>query len=298
MSEVVKHPKKQMYRMRAHSNPLNDAHFPVPLSPDHVDWAAHYPELHMAAAAAGVPPPQVEFADVGCGFGGLTIRLAEAYPDKLIMAMELRDKVTEYVKERILALRKEQPGKYQNCSVVRTNAMKFITNFFRKGQLTKLFFLFADPHFKAANHRRRIIQRTLLAEYAYLLRPGGLLYTITDVEDLGDWQRDRLEAHPLFERVSDEELESDPAAQLLLEGTEEGQKVARNGGKTWRHVYRRIPGPADQAAAAAAAAAAGEEQPAAAGKEQPAAAGKEQPAAAGEEQPAAAAAAGAGGDGA
>ena len=27
-----------------------------------------------------------------------------------------------------------------------------------------------DPHFKAANHRRRIIQRTLLAEYAYLLQ--------------------------------------------------------------------------------------------------------------------------------
>ena len=24
--------------------------------------------------------------------------------------------------------------------------------------------------------------------YAYLLRPGGLLYTITDVEDLGNWQ--------------------------------------------------------------------------------------------------------------
>jgi hypothetical protein len=45
-----------------------------------------------------------------------------------------------------------------------------------------------DPHFKAANHRRRIIQRTLLTEYAYLLRPGGLLYTITDVEDLGNWQ--------------------------------------------------------------------------------------------------------------
>ncbi len=45
-----------------------------------------------------------------------------------------------------------------------------------------------DPHFKASNHRRRIIQRTLLAEYAYLLRPGGLLYTITDVEDLGNWQ--------------------------------------------------------------------------------------------------------------
>lgn len=45
-----------------------------------------------------------------------------------------------------------------------------------------------DPHFKTSKHRRRIIQRTLLAEYAYLLKPGGLLYTITDVEDLGNWQ--------------------------------------------------------------------------------------------------------------
>ncbi|KAL4457336.1 hypothetical protein ABPG75_012201, partial [Micractinium tetrahymenae] len=236
--EAVKAPKKHLYRMRAHSNPLNDASFPVPLGPDAFDWAAHYPELHAAAAERGEALPQVEFADVGCGFGGLTVRLAEAYPDKLVMGMELRDKVTEYVKERILALRKQHRGRYRNASVVRTNAMKFLTNYFRKGQLTKLFFLFADPHFKASNHRRRIIQRTLLAEYAYLLRPGGLLYTITDVEDLGNWQRDRLEAHPLFERVSEEELANDPAAQLLLQGTEEGQKVARNGGKTWRHVSR------------------------------------------------------------
>lgn len=38
-------------------------------------------------------------------------------------------------------------------------------------------------------------------------------------------QRDKLDAHPLFERISDEELESDPAAGLLTQGTEEGQKV-------------------------------------------------------------------------
>ena len=36
----------------------------------------------------------MEFADVGCGFGGLTVRLAEAYPDKLVLGMELRDKVS------------------------------------------------------------------------------------------------------------------------------------------------------------------------------------------------------------
>lgn len=41
----------------------------------------------------------------------------------------------------------------------------------------------------------------------------------------------QCDAHPLFERLSDEELESDPAAGLLASATEEGQKVARNSGQ-------------------------------------------------------------------
>jgi hypothetical protein len=44
-----------------------------------------------------------------------------------------------------------------------------------------------DPHFKASNHRRRIIQPTLLTEYAHIMAPGGWLYTITDVPELGEW---------------------------------------------------------------------------------------------------------------
>jgi tRNA (guanine-N7-)-methyltransferase len=38
-----------------------------------------------------------------------------------------------------------------------------------------------------ANHRRRIIQPTLLTEYAHIMAPGGWLYTITDVPELGEW---------------------------------------------------------------------------------------------------------------
>jgi tRNA (guanine-N7-)-methyltransferase len=82
--------------------------------------------------------------------------------------MEIREKVTEYVLRRIEALRKEHASEhasesngcnggggapYQNVSAVRTNTMKYMCNYFSKGQLEKLFFLFPDPHFKAANHR-------------------------------------------------------------------------------------------------------------------------------------------------
>jgi hypothetical protein len=39
-------------------------------------------------------------------------------------------------------LRREHPGQYQNLSCMRSNAMKYLPNYFRKGQLEKLFFLF------------------------------------------------------------------------------------------------------------------------------------------------------------
>ena len=50
--------------------------------------------------------------------------LSTILPDELILGLEIRMKVTEYVDLRIKNLREENPGKYQNASVMRTNAMK------------------------------------------------------------------------------------------------------------------------------------------------------------------------------
>eukprot|EP00210_Caulerpa_lentillifera_P004701 g4485.t1 len=145
--------------------------------------------------------------------------------------MELRDKIAEFLKQRIDFLRETEPGCYQNISCVRANAMKQLPNYFRKGQLEKMFFLFPDPHFKTANHRRRIINTHLLTVYGHFLRPGGVLYTTTDVEELSIWMKERLDEHPLFESLTDEELEADEIVPLLLDSSEEGKKVLKNRGK-------------------------------------------------------------------
>ena len=84
--------------------------------------------------------------------------------------MEIRVKVSDYVRDRITALREQNPGEFGNVSVLRSNAMKYLPNFFEKGQLEKMFFLFPDPHFKKAKHKWRIINETLLAEYAFVLK--------------------------------------------------------------------------------------------------------------------------------
>eukprot|EP00798_Chlamydomonas_sp_ICE-L_P007848 gene7848-1054_t len=243
-----KHPRRRMYRARAHSNPLSDSiRLEIPKGPSEMDWSKHFPKHFEGVAPDATEKPLVRFADIGCGFGGLLIKLATIYPDTLMVGMELRDKVSLYVKERIVALRHDSEdaggSAYSNVTCLRTNAMKHLPYFFQKEQLTKVFFLFPDPHFKASNHRRRIINTSLITEYAYLTAPGGMLYTITDVKELGDWMRAKMDAHPMFERISDEELESDPAAGLLTSSSEEAQKVARNQGETYRNVYRRLSAP-------------------------------------------------------
>lgn len=118
--------------------------------------------------------------------------------------------------------------------------MRHITNYFHKGTLEKLFFCFPDPHFKNKNHRRRIIGISFLAEYAYLLRPKGRLYAITDVKDLHDWHYKHLSAHQMFKEISPEELKADKCIDLIYSSTEEGKKVARNNGAKYYCVFERV----------------------------------------------------------
>jgi len=87
------------------------------------------------------------------------VQLSPMFPDKLMVGMEIRVKVSDYVKDRIRALRLQNPGCYTNIACLRSNAMKYLPNFFEKGQLEKMFFLFPDPHFKRSKHKWRIINQ-------------------------------------------------------------------------------------------------------------------------------------------
>ncbi|KAL7079019.1 hypothetical protein ACQ4LE_001617 [Meloidogyne hapla] len=234
-NQSIHYPQKRFYRQRAHSNPMSDHDLVYPISPKKMNWS----ELFSSPANNCLP----QFADIGCGYGGLLVRLSPMFPDIMMVGMEIRVKVSDFVQDRIKALREQNPSKYGNICCVRSNAMKNMTNFFFKGQLDKMFFLFPDPHFKKTKHKWRIISTNLLSEYAFVLRPGGRIYTITDVEEVHKWMVDQIGRHPLFRRLEKEEQENDVIVTLLYDSTEEGQKVTRNSGKKWSAVFRRLENP-------------------------------------------------------
>lgn len=240
-------PRKRFYRQRAHSNPFSDHRLEYPRNPDQMDWSKLYPKYYDENN--NEMTKNVEIADIGCGYGGLLINLAGEFPETLCLGMEIRVQVTQYVEDRIIALRSQHQNQemknYQNIAVLRGNAMKFTPNFFKQGQLSKMFFCFPDPHFKQRKHKARIITNTLLSEYAFVLKDGGIIYTITDVEDLHNWMVQHLEEHPLFERLNKEWEDQDKCVELMWNSTEEGQKVTRNKGSKWIACYKRLPNPED-----------------------------------------------------
>ena len=224
------------------------------LYPDYVvdepqEQESSTPEATSTQDLAPVKPKRltqdVEVADIGCGFGGLLVALAPMMPDALVLGLEIRVSVTQYVEDRIKALRAQnQDAKlYRNAGVLRANTMKFLPNFFRKAQLSKIFICFPDPHFKARKHKQRIVSTTLNSEYAYVLRPGGIVYTITDVPDLHEWMVQHFAAHPSFARVSDAEQEADPCVEVMRTETEEGKKVERHKGQKHVALFRRLEDP-------------------------------------------------------
>lgn len=256
-----------------------------PANPEQMDWSKLYPKVFADYAEAKkanpeLAPPQVQMADVGCGYGGLSIALSRLFPTRLILGMEIRTKVVAYVNQRLGELHKLKYEKmedvpltggshpliecahpdltpstvppaaptfaplafpmYHNVAAIETNAMKFLANFFFKGQLDKIFFLFPDPHFKSSKYRLRIINSTLLAEYAYVLRIGGIAYIATDVKNLFDWMASHFDEHPLFERIPESESSQDPVVPLICGSTEESRKVKKAGGDIWHATWRRV----------------------------------------------------------
>lgn len=287
-------PQKRWYRQRAHANPFSDHSLAYPAQPGEMNWGTIFPRFFDAKTGASKGKGVVEFADVGCGFGGLLMQLAPLFPETLMLGLEIRVHVTQYVHDKIVALRMAAqqgrlestpaepttdgepstaveegegeeadeaaqnaqlvssahltPGSYDNVGVLRANGMKFLPNFFTKAQLSKLFFLFPDPHFKSRKHKARIISPTLLAEYAYVLRPRGIVYIITDVKELYDWMDRHLGEHPLFRRLVKDEgvLKGDPCVEAVYGATEEGKKVERNRGDKWFSAFERVDDPEEE----------------------------------------------------
>ena len=156
----VNMPKKNKHRMHAHINPFGQLQMAYPRNADFVDWSIHYPSHFEIPNNNGnkiyvntkqypcTYDEEVDISkrnkvptilDIGCGYGGLLFELKKGFPDQLILGLEIRDKVANFVGEKINTLRINSGLKdCTNLGVIRTNAMKTMHNYFAKESVSKL----------------------------------------------------------------------------------------------------------------------------------------------------------------
>lgn len=63
-----------------------------------MDWSVHFPDYFSGPSTSALPSGElkkVEFADVGCGFGGLIMSLAPQFPDTLMLGKSLKRPVKD-----------------------------------------------------------------------------------------------------------------------------------------------------------------------------------------------------------
>jgi tRNA (guanine-N7-)-methyltransferase len=211
---------KRNYRQRAHTNPFKDMGIDVPYSPQSIDWLRYFRIDRRP-----------EFADVGCGYGKFLTDVAGRVPDVNILGLEIRDKVHSYVKATI-----EKKG-IDNAGVMKTNALIFLPNIFDGDQLSKIFILFPDPHFKRRKQKGRVVCKQMLDVYAYILRSGGRLYISTDVGDLYDDMVSIIGENKCFRELSEEERKRDELYEMTFKSTDEALRAGVKAGCTFATIF-------------------------------------------------------------
>jgi len=109
--------------------------------------------------------------ELGCGKGEYTVGLAELYPEKNFIGIDIKG-------ARLWTGAKDSAEKgMTNVAFLRTH-IEFINRFFDKGEVAEIWLTFPDPQMKKVT--KRLTSTRFMPEYQQLLQQGGKIHLKTD----------------------------------------------------------------------------------------------------------------------
>lgn len=109
--------------------------------------------------------------ELGCGKGEYTVELAERFPDKNYIGIDIKG--ARLWKGAKLAT----AGGMGNVAFLRTR-IEFLNSLFAPGEVSEIWITFADPQERKA--RKRLTHPIFLERYRKVLAPGGIVHLKTD----------------------------------------------------------------------------------------------------------------------
>ncbi len=124
--------------------------------------------------------------ELGCGKGEYTIGLADHYPNKNFIGVDIKG-------ARIWVGAKDAVEKgMTNVAFLRTK-IDFILDYFEVGEVDEIWLTFSDP--QPNKPRKRLTSKLFIDRYRQILKPGGLVHLKTDSDILFESTADEIKEH-------------------------------------------------------------------------------------------------------
>ncbi|MBO7347982.1 MAG: tRNA (guanosine(46)-N7)-methyltransferase TrmB [Bacteroidaceae bacterium] len=135
--------------------------------------------------------------ELGCGRGEYTVGLAQLYPDRNFIGVDIKG-------SRMWTGATDALNKgLRNVAFLRTN-IEFIWQFFGKDEVSEIWLTFSDPQMKKAT--KRLSSTYFLERYRRFMTDSGLIHLKTDSNFLFTYTQEMLKANGITPEVCTRDL--------------------------------------------------------------------------------------------
>ncbi len=169
--------------------------------------------------------------EIGFGNGDSLARMAADNPQRNYLGIEVHRPGVGH-----LLLKIEQLG-LENLRLIRHDAVEVLQQGIADAALERVQLFFPDPWHKKRHHKRRILQPSLVAELARVIRRGGHFHAATDWEDYARQMLQVLSDDDRFiNTAGDGRFIPRPDERPLTKFEQRGQRLGHG---VWDLLFRR-----------------------------------------------------------
>lgn len=113
------------------------------------------------------------YLELGCGRGSFTAKTALKYPDKNIVAIDLKDEIL------VMTLKNINEAEVTNVRIIAMN-IGGIAEIFDENEISRIYINFCNPWPKDRHKKRRLTHTRFLTEYKKFIKKGTEIHFKTD----------------------------------------------------------------------------------------------------------------------
>ena len=177
--------------------------------------------------------------ELACGRGEYTVALAERYPEKNFVGVDIKGaRIWKGARQAL------QAG-LSNAAFLRTK-IEFCSNFFAEAEVDEIWITFPDPFLKSSKFNRRLTSPNFLELYRKFLKRSGIIHLKTDSEELYQHSLEVLESERHKILVNEKDIYGiDKLPQADLEIRTYYENMHLKAGKTIKYLQFMLNYPSD-----------------------------------------------------